>query len=38
VKEAISPIVGVLKSVLEVGDYYLWGGEERELNGRCGKN
>jgi hypothetical protein len=21
-----------------VGDYYLWGGEEQELNGRCGKN
>ena len=21
-----------------VGDYYLWGGEERELNGRYGKN
>jgi hypothetical protein len=35
VKEAISPMVGVLKSVF---DYYLWGGEERELNGRCGGN
>jgi hypothetical protein len=36
VKEAISKSHGWCVEI-GVGDYYLWGGEERELNERCGK-